>query len=93
MEVQMLDALAAVIAAVGDHTETVVQSLGLGNLGNHFENVGHHSGILGSDAGAAVDMGLGDHQNVGGSLRGDIPEGVDGFVLVNLGGRDVACDG
>ena len=88
---QMVDALAAVVAAVGDHAEAVIQTLGLGDLGDHFENVGHNSGILRSDGAAAVDVGLGNHQNVGGSLGSDVPEGVDGFILINLGGRDVAC--
>ena len=88
----MLDALAAVIAAVGDHTEAIIQALGLGDLRDHFEDVGHNRGILRSDGAAAVDVGLGNHQDVGGSLGSDVPEGVDGFILINLGGRDVACD-
>ena len=81
-----------VVAAVADHAVTACQAFGSGDLGDHFENVGRHSGIFGGDAVAAVDVGLGHHQNVGGSLGSDVPEGVDGFILVNLGGRDVACD-
>ena len=72
----MLDALAAVFTAVGNDPVTVLETFGGSNLGDHLKDVGDHSGVFGSDAVAAVDMGLGHHQNVGGSLGSDVPEGI-----------------
>ena len=90
---QMRYGLSRVGAAVADHTVTVIKTLCLGNLGNDFENVRDHSAVLSGDSVAAVHVGLGDHQNVGGSLGSDVPEGQHGFVLIHLGGGDhTGCD-
>ena len=57
----MMDALAAVVAAVGDHPVAVLQALCLGDLGDHLKDVGNHIAVLSGDAVAAVNVGLGDH--------------------------------
>ena len=89
---QMMYGLAGISAAVADHPVTAGQAFGSGNLGDHLENVGHHSAVFGGDAVNGRDVGLGDHQNVGGRLGRDIPESQDGLVLVDLGGGDIPCD-
>ena len=90
VEVQMLHALAGIGAAVGDDPVAVFQTFCLGDLGDHPEDVGHHSAVFFGDAVAVGNVGLGDHQHVGGSLGGNVPEGVDQVVLVDLGRGDLA---
>ena len=92
VEVQVMDTLTAVITAVGNHAETVYQAFASGNLGDYFKNVGNNSRVVGSDGAAAVDVSLGNHQNVSGCLGSDVPEGVDGLVFIDLGGGDVPGD-
>ena len=51
VEMQMLHALAAVDTAVGAAPETILQTQLAGDHGNHLENVGHHTGVVGGDGG------------------------------------------
>ena len=92
VEMQVMHRLTGICATVGNHTIAARQLLGSGNLRNDLKDVGNHSGVVRSDAIAVGDMGLGNHQHVGGCLGSDVPEGVDSLILVNLGGRNVAGD-
>ena len=88
----MMYTLAAIRSAIGYHTVTIFQTLMLCQLGDHLKNMGNHGGIFSVDAIAVSDVGFGHHQNVGGRLGVDVPESVDGFVFVNLGGRNLTRD-
>ena len=92
MEVQMEHSLTGIGSAVGDHTVAAFQIFCLSDLGNHLKNVSNHSTVFRSDAVAAVNVCLGHHQNVGRCLGRDVPEGIDQFVLLNLGGGNHASD-
>ena len=87
----MEDSLTCLGAAVGHHTE-IGQAQLLGDLADGLKALGHHSGVFRGDLAAGGHMLLGDHQEVGGCLRVDVIEGVDGFVLINLLRGDVPCD-
>ena len=92
VEVQVVDGLTGVVAAVGDDAVAVFQALGLCHLGSHHQTVGNDPGVLSADGAHAGDMRLGDHQDVGGSLGRDVPEGQAQVILVDLGGGDGAGD-
>ena len=89
VEMQVEHALPRLLADVGDHPVALQPQL-LGDLGNDGEDMSHHSGILRRDLGHRGDMGLGDHQKVGGRLGIDVVEGVAQLILVHLFGRDLA---
>jgi len=91
VEVEVVDGLAGVVAAVANNAVAVFQAFRLGDGGDHLKNVGHNGGIFRGDLGDAADVGLGDHQNVGGSLGGNVPEGQNLVVLIHLGGGDHPC--
>ena len=82
---QMAHGLACVSAAVGHNTVAVVQSFGPGDGGDHLKNVGHDTAVFRRDAVAVGNVDFGDHQNVGGSLGIDIPEGQNRVIFVNPG--------
>ena len=92
VEMQMLNGLTGVGAAVADHAITILQAFSLGDLGDHLKDVSNNSAVFSGDAVAIFNVGLGNHQHMGGSLGIDVPEGVDGFVLIDLGGRDLTGD-
>ena len=50
---------------------------------------GHQGTVLRSDVGSAGNMGLRDHQNVGGCLGGNILKGQNLVIFINLLGGDV----
>ena len=77
MEVQVMDGLTGIVAAVGNHPVTVFQAFGGCDLRDHGENMGDHIGIFSGNLGNGGNMSLGDHQNVGGGLGGNVPEGQD----------------
>ena len=83
MEVQVEHALSRLFADVGDHPVAVQVQL-LGQLGDDLEDVGHNPTVVRRHLGDGADMGLGNHQEVGGGLRGDVVEGVADLVLVDL---------
>ena len=85
---QVVDGLTGVVAAVGDDAVAVLQALGLCDLGSHGQTVTGQGGILLGDLAHAGNVGLGDHQNVGGRLGSDVPEGKDLVILVDLGRGD-----
>ena len=94
MKVNVIDGLGAVLTAVGDDAEAVAQFLFLGNLGDDLEDMGDRCAVFGRDVGGGIgDVGLGDDQNMNRRHRVDVLEGEDGFVLIDLGGGNIAlCD-
>ena len=66
VEVQVVDGLAGIIAAVGDNAVAVMEAFRLGDLGDHFKNVGNHSAVFSGDCADTGNMRLGDHQHMGG---------------------------
>ncbi len=92
VEVQMLDALAAVLAAVGDDTVAVGESFRCGNFGNHLKNTRRVCAVFFVDAVGGHDMFLWNDQNMHGRHGGNIAEGVDPFVFVYLGRGNVSFD-
>ena len=85
---QMMHSLAGVGAAVGYHPVALGKALLGSHLGDNLENMSHHSTVFGCDFGYGADVDFGDHQNVGGCLGGDIPEGQNGLVFLVFGGGD-----
>ena len=83
MEMQVLDSLAGLIAAVVDDAVALCAQL-TAQLGDDGEAVGHHSLVALVDLGGAADMLLGHHQEMHGSLRLDVVKGVAQLVLVQL---------
>ena len=71
MEVQMMDALAGLLADVGDNAIALQTQL-LGDLGDDGEDMSHHGGIVLGHFGHGGDVGFGDDQEVGGSLGVDV---------------------
>ena len=87
---QVLDGLTAVLADVGDDAVALVKTFGRGNLGNGGKDGGDERRGLGRDGVGRGDVRFGNDENGGGGLRRDVTEGVDGLVLVHLGGRNIA---
>ena len=83
---------AALASAVADHPVAARQTFRLGNFRDDLKNMGHHCAVFGGHAIAVRNVRLGYHQHMGGGLWVDIPEGENGFVLVDLGGGDFPGD-
>ena len=81
--------LARLRPAVGHHPE-IGNALLPGHLGNDLKGVGHHGGVVRRNLPAGAEVGLGNHQEVGGRLGVDVLKGVDQLVLIDLVGRDLA---
>ena len=92
VEMQMLYGLTGVGAAVAHYPVAVFQAFGPGNAGDDLKDVGDDGAVFRGDGRAVSNVCLGYHQNVGGRLGGNIPEGEDQIVLVYLGRGDVPCD-
>ena len=90
MEVQMGHGLLAGLADIGHHT---VARLGKaqfpGQLGDDLKDMGHHGAVAAVHLGHGADMGLGDHQEMGGRLGRDIVEGVADVILLDLAAGDL----
>mgnify|MGYP000131600046 CR=1 FL=1 len=81
------DGLAGVNALVGDDAETVLQTLGLGDL---LDGVGHGAHGLGRHAvGDVAVVLLRDHERVDRRLRVEVVEGDDLVVLIDNGRGDL----
>ena len=92
MEMQMLYALATVLAAVGDHAVAICKVFRSGNLGDRFKNAGNISAVFGIYTVGRGNVKLRHHQDMNRCHWVDVAEGVDHLVLVNLGGGNVACN-
>ena len=80
----MLDALTAVLADVGNNAVSVRKAFESGNLGNYLKDFrGKMGGVL-RQLVRGRDVLLGNDQNMRGRLGGDIAEGVNIFVLIDL---------
>ena len=90
MEMQMHDALPCLLADVGDDP-VALQPLLLGHLGDDLEHVGNHGAVVAVHLGHRVDVGLGNHQEMGGRLRIDVVERIADVVLVDLAAGDLPC--
>ena len=88
----MLDALAAVLADIGDDAVAVLKSCGRGDLGDGRKDGGNKVGGLVRHLVSGRDVRLGNDENVDGRLGRDVVEGVDVFVLVHLFRGDHPCD-
>ena len=60
--------LTRIRAAVAYHAVAAGQAFCLGNLGDHFKNVGDHPAVFRAYCVYALNMRLGNDQNVGGGL-------------------------
>ena len=65
---KMVYGLTGIGAAVGNHAVAIFQTLGPGDLRDHLKDVGHNGAVVGGDIVDGFHVGLGHHQNVGGSL-------------------------
>ena len=92
VKMQMHDGLAAVFPAVVDDTEAVHQTLLPGDFGNCLKALGYIERVVLIDAPCAADVLLGNHQNVHGRLRIDIPKGKNVIVLIDLCAGDLSGD-
>ena len=84
-----MDALTGLLADVGDDAVALQPQL-LGYLGDDSEDVSHHGGVVLGHLGNGGDVGLGDDQEVGGSLGIDVIKGEADLVLIDFIGRDLA---
>ena len=81
------DGLAGVDTLVGNDAETVLQSLGLGDL---LDGVSHGAHGLGRHVvGDVAVVLLGDHERVDRRLRVEVVEGDDLVVLIDNGRGDL----
>ena len=92
MEMYVLYRLATVLAAVIDDAVTVCKSQICRDLGDRLKNLGYAYAVLCRYLIGAADVSFGYHKNVNGSLGVYILEGVNVFVLVDLGRGDVSVD-
>ena len=92
MEVQVVDTLTGLLTDVGDHAVAIQTQL-LGDLGDDGEDMGHHGGVVLGHFGDRGDVGLGDDQEMGGSLGIDVIKGEADLVLIDLIGRDLPFGG
>ena len=88
---QMEHALTRLFSDVGDHAEAVHTAL-LGNLRNDLKAVRYNRAVGRINGGHRLDVLLGDHEKMRGSLRVNVVEGVAEVVLVHLARRDIARD-
>ena len=73
------------LADVGDHpVARPGEPQFLRKLRDDGEDVAHHGGALLCDGGDGLDVLLGHHQEVGGSLGGDVVESIAQIVFVDL---------
>ena len=89
---QVLDALAAVLADVGDDAVAVFEPCGRGNLGDGRKDSGNKVCGLGRHLISRRNMRLGNDEDVDGRLGRDVVERVNAFVLVYFLGGDHPCD-
>ena len=92
MEMQMVNGLTGMCSAVGDHAVAAFQLFFRGDLGDHLKDPGDHSAVFGGHTVDGRNVNLGDHQDMGGCLGRDVPEGIHQFIFVNLGGRDITLN-
>ena len=81
-------ALASLLTDVGDNT-IAVHALLLGNFGNDFKNMSHHSAVVSVHFGHRTNMRFGNHQKVSGRLRRNVVKRVAQFVLIDLAARNI----
>ena len=74
VEVQVMHSLTGIGSAIGHHPVAVAETFLLSDHGNDLKNVGDHSAVIPVDLRHRANMVLGDHQNVGGRLGGDVPK-------------------
>ena len=92
MKMKMLDRLASIGAAVCDHTVTAAEILALGDLGYLFEYLCDVYAVFRIDLINGRDVNLRHQENMYGSLRINITESINVFVLINLRRRNVTLD-
>ena len=88
MEVQVMHALAGLLADVGNNT-VALQPQFLCQLGYDLKDMRHHGAVFGADLRHGADMLLGDHQKMGGRLRRNVIKGIAQVVLLHLVGGDL----
>ena len=86
---QVENALSRLLPAVGHHAE-IGDALLLGDFTDDLEAVGHHSGVFGGNRPAGLDVSLGNHQEVRGSLGVNVVEGIDLVILIDLLGGNLS---
>lgn len=86
------DRLTAVLTAVIDYAEAVIETFALGNLCDSLEALADKSGVFSIDSLSAADVLLGDNKDMNGSLRIEVTEAENIFILENLGaGNFTGC--
>ncbi len=92
VEMQVHDALTAVLTAVVDNAVAVLKSAQLCDLGNLLEDACNAGAVLLGDGVGTADMSLWDDEHVHGCFGCDILEGVDVIVLKDLVRGNLPCD-
>ena len=88
MEVEVGHRLPRLLPAVGHHPEIGNAQL-MGHLGDGLKAVAHQVGVPLGNLPAGGHVGLGDDQEVDGSLGVDVIKGVAEIILVHLVGGDL----
>lgn len=89
---QVRDFLTAVVTTIDHDAVTPAEPFGDSNLRNHEQAPAHNLFVLIAQIGQRDDLFLGDHQDVGGSLGGDVAKGQAEIVLVHDIGGNLAVD-
>ena len=92
MEVKVLDSLARIITAIGDHTVAVGDTCGFGDLRNGFKDFCYDCAVLRVDSVNRGDMCFGDDKNMDRGLGIDVVKSKNAIILVRFFGRDFSCD-
>ena len=92
VEMDMLYRLATVFADICDNSVTACKTASRRYLGYCLEYRFYIAGVLLIDSICGFDVAFWNDKYVNGSLRSDIIEGIDVFVLVYLCGGDFSLD-
>ena len=83
MEMQVVNRLTAVSAAIDDHTVTTAKVLFAGDIANHEPEMAEQIGVRVFDLGNRRDWLLGNHQDVRWCLRCNVMKGQASIVFVD----------
>ena len=88
VEMQMKNTLPCLLTDVGDYP-VALQPLFFSQLRDHLKDVSHNTAVIGCHFRHRANVGLGNHQKVGGCLGCNVVEGKAHVILVDLAAGDL----
>ena len=92
MEMDVLDRLTTVLADICNDSVSVFKSASRGNLGHCLKDRLNAARVICGDSVGRFNVAFWNDENVNGSLRSNILEGIYFFILVYLCGGDLSRD-